>query len=241
VGRGAEIGRGFRIVAAGLLLVAAVNVRAADLSPSVPSFNPNLPVFGGGKFVNIFESDNAFTNASAHVAWSIAAPLIGNQLGGRKGLWIAGLSWIALSVTQESLFHAPPHPGPGYPSEVRADLLTRVVPAAAILVWDAMRGGGPPSLAPTRMRGDVAPNTEAPVAAPRPPSQPDTVRIIETCPDDGGVYRRNAAATARAASERTANSDRQASPLIAPELSLRTDLEVRLSPQLCTVDLGNCR
>ena len=124
-------------------LVHATAASAGDLSPSVPAFNPHFPVFGGGKFVNIFDDDGALTNASAHVAWSLAIPLLGEHLGGRKGLWVSGLSWIALSLTQEALFHAPPNPGPGYASEVRADLITRIVPCASLLVWDLLRGGRP--------------------------------------------------------------------------------------------------
>jgi hypothetical protein len=124
-------------------LIRATAASAGSLAPSVPSFNPHFPVFGGGKFVNIFESDAALTNASAHVAWSLAVPLLGEHLGGRKGLWVSGLSWIALSLTQEALFHAPPNPGAGYASEVRADLLTRIVPCATLLAWDLLRGGRP--------------------------------------------------------------------------------------------------
>jgi hypothetical protein len=100
-----------------------------------------MPVFGGGKFVDIFEGDANLTNASAHVAWAVAVPLVGQRFGGRKGLWIAGVTWMVLSLTQEAFFHAPRNPGPDYPSEVRADLLTRLVPTAGILVWDLVRGG----------------------------------------------------------------------------------------------------
>ncbi len=96
-------------------------------------------MFGGGRVVNIFDSDQALTNAAAHVGWSLAIPLIGERLGGRKGMWVAGLSWIALTVTQESFFHAPPNPGPAYASEFRSDLITRIVPCAAVLVWDLIR------------------------------------------------------------------------------------------------------
>jgi hypothetical protein len=108
---------------------------------------PNLPVFGGGKFVNAFESEAALTNASAHVGWSIAVPLAGRAIGGRKGMWVAGLSWIGLSLATETFFHAPPNAGPGYPSEVRADLLTKILPCAAILAWDLIRSGSVPEMA----------------------------------------------------------------------------------------------
>ena len=124
------------------LLLGAVSARA-DPSNGLPTeFRPSFPVFGGGPLVNFLNGDNqALTNASAHVAWSLAVPAIGQMLWGRKGLWISGLSWIALTVVQESLFHAPSQPGPSYPSEVRSDLITRIVPCATLLVVDALRGG----------------------------------------------------------------------------------------------------
>jgi hypothetical protein len=163
IARAAALGRGRRGVhrvagaaAAALLLVSLAHTTpalAGDLSPSVPAFRPHFPVFGGGKLVNIFDDDAALTNASAHVAWSLAVPLLGERLGGRKGLWVSGLSWIALSLAQEALFHAPPNPGAGYPSEVRADLITRIVPCASLLVWDLVRGGRPPKWNPRAIPG----------------------------------------------------------------------------------------
>jgi hypothetical protein len=129
-----------KVTVAVVVLVVGV-ARAADLSPSVPRFQPHFPVFGGGRFVNIFDSDVALTNASAHLAWALAVPMAGEHVGGRKGLWISGVSWMTLSLVQEAFFHAPAKPSPRYPSEVRADLLTRLVPTAAILAWDLMRGG----------------------------------------------------------------------------------------------------
>jgi hypothetical protein len=123
------------------LFLCAVSARA-DPSNGLPTeFRPSFPVFGGGPMVNFLNGDNqALTNASAHVAWSLAVPAIGQMLWGRKGLWISGLSWIALTVVQESLFHAPSQPGLDYPSEVRSDLITRIVPCATLLVVDALRG-----------------------------------------------------------------------------------------------------
>src|SRR5690349_7693814 len=70
-----------------VLLLADSTVRAIDLTP-----RPHLPIFGGGRFVTIFDDDATITNASAHIGWALAVPLAGEQLGGRKGLWIAGLS-----------------------------------------------------------------------------------------------------------------------------------------------------
>jgi predicted alpha/beta-hydrolase family hydrolase len=104
----------------------------------------SLPVFGPGPLTNLNcyprwsdrGCDAAWTNAAAHVGWSLAIPLLGKEVGGRRGLWIAGGAWIAASLLQEAFLHAPEHPGPGYPSEVRTDLLTRLVPCALVLVID---------------------------------------------------------------------------------------------------------
>ena len=161
----------FIAIAAALSLAAARPARAGDLSPSVPRFNPRFPVFGGGKFVNIFDSDAALTNASAHVAWSLAIPFAGESIGGRKGKWIAGSAWIALTVVQESLFHAPQNPGPGYPAEVRADLITRLVPTMLVLGWDLVRGGGGPArrIEPAVPRGPLREGTPVRAASDAPP------------------------------------------------------------------------
>jgi hypothetical protein len=147
-GRCASRGAPAKALAVAIALLAAPVARGGDLSPSVPRFNPSFPVFGGGKFVNIFDSDAALTNASAHVAWALAVPLAGQYIGGRKGLWIASASWMAVTVLQESLFHAPSQPYKGYPSEVRADLVTRLLPTMLVLGWDLWRGGAPRAARP---------------------------------------------------------------------------------------------
>jgi hypothetical protein len=116
-------------------MVLAATLSVIDLTPR----EPNLPVFGPGKLVNVFDSDAALTNASAHVAWSLALPLAGKAVGGRKGMWIAGTTWMAWTIVNESFFHAPPRPGRSYPAEVRADLLTRLVPCAMVLAWDLVQ------------------------------------------------------------------------------------------------------
>jgi len=162
------------LVAAAALL-AVTSARAGSLSTlGVGGFKPSLPVFGGGEFVNFLGGDrDALTNASAHVAWSLAVPLAGQYVGGRKGLWIAGLAWMAVSLGQEAFFHAPPNPGRGYPAEVRADLLTRLVPTAFVLGWDLLRGGPPPAPAsdvprgPMRVERTGAPKEGAPEPAAR--------------------------------------------------------------------------
>lgn len=97
--------------------------------------NPNLDVLGPGPVTNLRQGGVAITNALAHTGWAIAIPLIGEKVGGKKGKWIAGLSWIALSLIQESLFHAPNNPSQSYPSEVRTDLITRIVPTILVLIF----------------------------------------------------------------------------------------------------------
>jgi hypothetical protein len=145
---------------AAVMFLMASAARATDLSASIPRYNPAFPVFAAGNFVNILDNNQTLTNASAHVGWALAVPLAGEYLGGRKGLWVAGLSWVAVTLAQEAFFHAPVNPGPAYPSEVRTDLLTRLVPTAALLAWDLMHQRGPrvtpaqrsePPLAPARV------------------------------------------------------------------------------------------
>ena len=126
-----------------LLAFSAVPARS-DHSNGLPTeFRPSFPVFGSGPVVNFLDGDNqAMTNAAAHTGFSLAIPLLGEHFWGRKGLWVTGLSWMALTVLQESLFHAPPNPDPGYPAELRSDLITRLVPCAMLLILDAIRGDG---------------------------------------------------------------------------------------------------
>jgi len=138
-----------KLLALVALLLSPMSARASPSNGIPTQFRPSFPVFGGGDFVNFTSGDNqAMTNAAAHVGFSLAVPLLGEHFWGRKGLWIAGLSWMALTLVQESLFHAPPNPGPGYAAEVRSDLITRLVPCAALLVFDALRGGGRAAVSP---------------------------------------------------------------------------------------------
>ncbi len=139
----------WRVAATAVLVLSAAPARP-DASNGLPTqLRPSLPVFGSGPAVNFLDGNNqALTNAAAHTGFSLAIPLLGEHFWGRKGLWIAGLSWMALSVAQESLFHAPPKPGAGYPAEVRSDLLTRLVPCATLLVWDALRHRGQADMRP---------------------------------------------------------------------------------------------
>ena len=178
-----------RLLAAFALLVAAAPARP-DPSNGLPTqFRPSLPVFGGGRFVNFVNGDNqAMTNAAAHVGFSLAVPLLGEHFWGRKGLWATGLSWMALTMVQESLFHAPAKAGPGYPAEVRSDLLTRLVPCAGLLIFDAIRGGGRASVSPgvpTRPEGPGMPWPVIGMDAPRADRESQVAAKLATVGDVG--------------------------------------------------------
>jgi hypothetical protein len=82
----------------------------------------------------IFASDREATNFSAHVAWSITLPLAGYAADGNHGLYIAGGAWLAYSLVNEYAMH-----GPEGARERRLDLLSRLVPCAAVIVWRALR------------------------------------------------------------------------------------------------------
>ena len=96
------------------------------------------PLFGPGRLTNIGETGEANANALAHTGFALAIPLAGNACYGRQGLWITGLGWIGYSLVNELMFHAPDNPGDGYPSEFRTDLITRILPTAAVLTLDLL-------------------------------------------------------------------------------------------------------
>src|SRR3990172_6820556 len=151
-----------KLLALVALLLSPMSARANPSNGIPTQFRPSVPVFGGGDFVNFTSGDNqVVTNAAAHVGFSLAIPLLGEHFWGRKGLWISGLSWMALTLVQESMFHAPPNPGPGYAAEVRSDLITRLVPCATLLLIDALSHGRRASMNPERSPG-----------APMPPERP---------------------------------------------------------------------
>ena len=104
-----------------------------------------LPLWGG-TFTNVQCSepgrtedscDRARTNAIAHVAWGFGVPALGHVIGGRKGMRIAGALWIAETLIGEAFFHAPPGPlDAAYSSEVRTDLISRILPTLILLGVD---------------------------------------------------------------------------------------------------------
>jgi hypothetical protein len=98
-------------------------------------FHPNLPITGSGPLTNLGQGNEALTNAAAHVGWALAIPLLGEHFAGTKGKWVAGVSWIAFTLAWEGLIHSPANPSNGYPSEVRTDLITRIVPTVFVLTF----------------------------------------------------------------------------------------------------------
>lgn len=98
-----------------------------------------MPLTGGGSFINVAQSDQALTNASAHMGWSLAIGLAGWAIDGRRGLRLACGAWGVESVVGEAFFHAPPVPDQSYPSEVRTDLLTKLVPCGLLVLAESLR------------------------------------------------------------------------------------------------------
>jgi hypothetical protein len=101
-----------------------------------------FPVFGPGPLTNLQAGnyDAATTNASLHALWALAIPVAGRSIDGRRGALVCGGGWIAAALVGEAFFHAPENPGPNYASEVRTDLLTKIVPTLAFLLADAIWG-----------------------------------------------------------------------------------------------------
>jgi hypothetical protein len=94
------------------------------------------PLFGPGPLTNLGVDEQANNNASLHALWALAIPLAGKAVCDRKGMWIAGGSWIAASLVSELWFHAPDNAGPGYAPEFRADLISRLLPTLVLLTVD---------------------------------------------------------------------------------------------------------
>jgi hypothetical protein len=86
-----------------------------------PPHAPRLPVFGPGPVFNVFSGDDAaIANASAHVAWGVMVPVVGERIGGRKGMWWATGIYSGLSVVHLACFHDADGP------ELRTDIASRI-------------------------------------------------------------------------------------------------------------------
>lgn len=103
----------------------------------------SLPVFSPGPFTNLgfdSRSDAANTNASLHALWSVGLGTFGYLMWGREGLRYVCAAWSADAVVSEAFFHAPPGElGPAYASEVRTDLMSKILPCVAMVAIEAFR------------------------------------------------------------------------------------------------------
>ena len=134
-------------------LLAALSLQLAPAPVRSPALSLEHELTG------IFGSDGEAVNFSAHAAWSIAAPLTGQALFGRAGLWGFGGTWIAYSLVNEFALH-----GPEDQRERNMNLVSRLAPCAVILFIDLVRNGFGLPLRPA----DPAPAMSVPEPLPRP-------------------------------------------------------------------------
>src|SRR2546423_3702017 len=111
-------------------LLAALSLQLAPAPARSPALSLEANLTG------IFASDGEAVNFSAHAAWSVAAPLAGQALFGRPGLWGAGGTWIAYSLLNEFALH-----GPESERERTLNLVSRLAPCAVILFIDLVGKG----------------------------------------------------------------------------------------------------
>ena len=109
-------------------LLAALSLQLAPAPVRPPALEAGL--------TSLFASDGEAVNFSAHAAWSIAAPLTGQALFGRAGLWSFGGTWMAYSLVNEFALH-----GPEGDRERNLNLVSRLGPCAVILLIDLLRNG----------------------------------------------------------------------------------------------------
>ena|SRR2546428_9434548 len=111
-------------------LLAALSLQLSPAPPRSPALSIEANLTG------IFASDGEAVNFSAHAAWSVAAPLAGQALFGRPGLWSAGGTWVVYSLVNEFALH-----GPESERERNLNLISRLTPCAVILLIDVLRNG----------------------------------------------------------------------------------------------------
>ena len=83
---------------------------------------------------SVFASDAEATNFSAHVGFSLALPLAGYAVDGRRGMYVAGGAWLAYSLVNEFALH-----GPEDSRERNLDLISRILPCAAVMLISLFR------------------------------------------------------------------------------------------------------
>src|SRR5436853_7269417 len=111
-------------------LLAALSLQLAPAPARSPALSLEANLTG------IFASDAEAVNFSAHAAWSVAAPLAGQALFGRAGLWSFGASWMTYSLVNEFALH-----GPEGERERNLNLVSRPGPSAVTLLLDLLRNG----------------------------------------------------------------------------------------------------
>lgn len=109
-------------------MTAALLALSLVLSPVRAATSPEKIV------ADVFRSDMEAVNFSAHVAWSLALPLAGNAVDGKRGTLIAGSAWIAYSLVNEFAFHPPLQP-----RERALNLVSRLVPCAVVMLVRVLR------------------------------------------------------------------------------------------------------
>lgn len=98
-----------------------------NLTPNAPS----LDLFGHGPVTNL-SSEQAWTNAAAHLWFGIACPLALSRWTSLK-TWKAGVVCGAVVLTRETFWHGRTS-GP----EVRTDLLSNLLPILSVVIVDAL-------------------------------------------------------------------------------------------------------
>jgi hypothetical protein len=93
---------------------------------------PSLDVFGPGPLTNL-GSEQADTNAIAHVWFGVACPLALLHWAGWKP-WAAGVACGSAVLIRQTFFHGAT-PGP----ETRTDLLSGLLPILAVVAIEALR------------------------------------------------------------------------------------------------------
>ena len=115
----------------------------ACLLPGAARHDLSFPVFGSGAFLNVYgpgDRDRARTNASAHIWYSLAVPLLAQRIGGQQAMRIAVVAHVLDVLVYEAAFHHPrgSPPNAEYNAELRTGLITLLVPALVYLAVDWM-------------------------------------------------------------------------------------------------------
>ena len=82
----------------------------------------------------LFQSPQEAANFGAHAGWSLALPLLGKEIGGKRGLYIVGGSWLAFSLINEFALH-----GAESSRERNLNLVSRLAPCALVMLWASLR------------------------------------------------------------------------------------------------------